>query len=103
MGIDFCPFFAQKPQHLVVKVPQLSPKPHFVIRIILSTCLEETKKMPVKPGIPLAPEYVPEKIASGHGFFQAPLSAFCKFSAACLHRFLGNTAAFLCFTIRIKL
>ncbi|MHB8061631.1 MAG: hypothetical protein ACYDG2_03180 [Ruminiclostridium sp.] len=32
------------------------PKPHFVIRIILSTCLEDIKKMPSEPGVALAAE-----------------------------------------------
>jgi hypothetical protein len=43
----FCSFFTSKPLHIVVDPPYLPFKPLFVIRIILSTCLEETKKMPL--------------------------------------------------------
>jgi DNA-binding response OmpR family regulator len=36
----FCPFFILKPQHIMVRVYFLPSEPQFVIRIILSTCLE---------------------------------------------------------------
>jgi len=54
---DFCPFFAPKPLHIVVNLPYLPFKPLFVIRTILSTCLEDTKKMPLEPGGALAAGY----------------------------------------------
>jgi hypothetical protein len=35
----------------------------YQLAITISTCLEDTKKMPVKPGSPLASGYISEKIA----------------------------------------
>jgi len=66
---DFCSFLACKPQHLVVKVYFLSSEPHFVIIIIVSTCLERSKKMPLEPGTPLEEGYLHEKIDPQIQFF----------------------------------
>ena len=45
----FCPFFVPKHQHLVVKSKFFVSEPHLVIRTMHSTCLEETKMMPLEP------------------------------------------------------
>ncbi|WP_157862919.1 hypothetical protein [Desulfofarcimen acetoxidans] len=50
----FSSFFALKPLHIVVDLPYLPSKPQFVIIIIVSTCLEWSIMMPVKPGTALA-------------------------------------------------
>lgn len=94
----FSLFFALKPQYIVVEVCFSPSEPHFVIRTILSTCLEEIKKMPVKPVIPLASGYISEKIACEHRFFQAPLSACCKFSVPVCIVFLA--IRYLLFTLQ---
>jgi len=44
--LDFYSFLVSKPQHIVVKVYFFPSEPHFVIRITVSTCLEEIKMMP---------------------------------------------------------
>jgi len=63
LGPVFSSFFTSKPLYLVVKPSYLPFKPLFVIRIILSTCLEDTKKMSHPSGIPLAGAYFyPQRI-----------------------------------------
>jgi len=61
----------------VVKLYYLSPEPLRVIRIIASTCLEDTKKMPHQSGIPLAAGYLSETVAWAGYFitFRAPAFA----------------------------
>ena len=47
--LDFFSFFASKPLHIVVVLTYLPFNALFVIRIILSTCLEDIKKMLFEP------------------------------------------------------
>jgi len=59
----FFSFFASKPLHIVVDLPYLPFKPQFVIRTILSTCLERSIKMPLEPGGALAAGWIFESQA----------------------------------------
>jgi len=75
--LNFCPFFALKPLHMVVDSPYLPSEPQYVIITTHSTCLEDTKKMPYQSGIPLAGRHVSEAVAWIDHFLSRFGACFC--------------------------
>ena len=69
----FYPNSVSKPLYVVVNLYYFSSEPQYVIRIILSTCLECAIMMTIEPGTPLASKYIFNNSDSQYLFFYKQL------------------------------